>query len=234
MSTSLVSEVRVVAAAHGIKEIQPDPAYEIGLSQMLTESYSAAALLEHYARFSGSEGHLDSVMRRAIWRAVAKRFGSGVRIGAGVGFKHLETFEIGDGVFIGAQSYIQGRFDGRTRIGKHVWIGPHSYLDARDLILEDYVGWGPGAKVLGSTHTGLPIEAPIIQTDLEIRPVRVEEGADIGTGAILLPGVTVGKGSLVGAGAVVTRDVPAGAIFAGVPARFVRWRDGSIPSQGNE
>jgi len=234
MSTSLVSEVRVVAAAHGIKEIQPDPAYEIGLSQMLTESYSAAALLEHYARFSGSDGHLDSVMRRAIWRAVAKRFGSGVRIGAGVGFKHLETFEIGDGVFIGAQSYIQGRFDGRTRIGNHVWIGPHSYLDARDLILEDYVGWGPGAKVLGSTHTGLPIEAPIIQTDLEIRPVRVEEGADIGTGAILLPGVTVGKGSLVGAGAVVTRDVPAGAIFAGVPARFVRWRDGSIPSQGNE
>ena len=166
--------------------------------------------------------------------SLSKRFGSGVRIGTGVGFKHLETFEIGDGVFIGAQSYIQGRFDGRTRIGNHVWIGPHSYLDARDLILEDYVGWGPGAKVLGSTHTGLPIEAPIIQTDLEIRPVRVEEGADIGTGAILLPGVTVGKGSLVGAGAVVTRDVPAGAIFAGVPARFVRWRDGSIPSQGNE
>jgi acetyltransferase-like isoleucine patch superfamily enzyme len=234
MSTSLVSGVRVVAAVHGIKEVHPDPAYEIGLSQMLTETYSAATLVEQYARFAGSEGHLDSVMRRAIWRAVAKRFGSGIRIGAGVGFKHLETFEIGDGVFIGAQSYIQGRFDGRTRIGNHVWIGPHSYLDARDLILEDYVGWGPGAKVLGSTHTGLPTEAPIIQTDLEIRPVRVEEGADIGTGAILLPGVTVGKGSVVGAGAVVTKDVPPGSIVAGVPARFVRWRDASLPSQEHE
>jgi acetyltransferase-like isoleucine patch superfamily enzyme len=93
---------------------------------------------------------------------------------------------------------------------------------------------GPGAKVLGSTHTGLPTEVPVIQTDLEIRPVRVEEGADIGTGAVLLPGVTVGKGSIIGAGAVVTRNVPRGAIFAGVPAHFVRWRDGSTSSQENE
>jgi acetyltransferase-like isoleucine patch superfamily enzyme len=56
--------------------------------------------------------------------------------------------------------------------------------------------------------------------------VRVEEWADIGTGAILLPGVTVGKGSIVGAGAVVTRDVAPFAVVAGVPARFIRWRDG--------
>ncbi|MFL6446634.1 MAG: acyltransferase [Bryobacteraceae bacterium] len=234
MPTSLASESRVVTAVHGIRRLDPDPPFEIGLSQMLAESYSPSALVEQYARFAGSDGEFDAVMRRAIWRAVAKRFGSGVRIGSGVGFKHLETFEIGDGVFIGAQSYIQGRFDGRTKIGNHVWIGPQSYLDARDLILEDYVGWGPGAKVLGSTHTGLPVELPIIRTDLEIRPVRVEEGADIGTGAILLPGVTVGKGSIIGAGAVVTRDVPPQAIFAGVPARFVRWRDGSPSSQENE
>jgi acetyltransferase-like isoleucine patch superfamily enzyme len=80
-------------------------------------------------------------------------------------------------------------------------------------------------------HTGLPIERPIIETDLEIRPVRVEAGADIGTGAILLPGVTVGKGSIVGAGAVVTRDVEPFSICAGVPARFVRWRDGFEPGE---
>jgi acetyltransferase-like isoleucine patch superfamily enzyme len=170
-------------------------------------------------------------MRRAIWRAVARKFGNGVRIGSGVGFKHLETFEIGDGVFFGSQAYIQGRFDGITKIGDHVWIGPQAYFDARHLILEDYVGWGPGAKVLGSAHTGLPIDQPIIETDLEIRPVRVQAGADIGTGAILLPGVTVGKGSIVGAGAVVTHDVSPFAIVAGVPARFIRWRDGYEPER---
>ena len=84
-----------------------------------------------------------------------------------------------------------------------MWIGPGSYFDARDLVLEDYVGWGPGAKVLGSTHTGLPVDVPIIQTDLEIRPVRIRAWADIGTNAVMLPGVTVGKGAIVGAGAVV-------------------------------
>jgi len=199
---------------------------------MLAEHYAPPALVEHYGRFSSGDGELDGVMRRAIWRAVARRFGNAVQIGTGVGFKHLETFEIGDGVFIGAQVYIQGRFDGTTRIGDHVWIGPQAYFDARDLILEDYVGWGPGAKVLGSSHIGLPIEQPVIQTDLEVRPVRVRAGADIGTGAILLPGVTVGKGSIIGAGSVVTHDVPDFAIFAGIPARFLRWRDGSrVPKE---
>ena len=104
--------------------------------------------------------------------------------------------------------FIQGRFDGRCKIGNHVWIGPQSYFDARNLVLGNHVGWGPGAKVLGSAHTGLPVDVPIIETDLVIKPVRVEDWADIGTGAVLLPGVTVGKGAIVGAGAVVTRDVP--------------------------
>jgi acetyltransferase-like isoleucine patch superfamily enzyme len=187
------------------------------------------ALVEQYHRFAIGDGELDGLMRRAIWRAVARTFGHSVRIDTGVGFKHLETFEIGDGIFIGANAYIQGRFDGVTRIGNFVWIGPQVYLDARHLVIEDYVGWGPGARVLGSTHTGLPVDQPIIQTDLDIKPVRVEAWADIGTGAVLLPGVTVGRGSIVGAGALVTRDVAPFSIVAGVPAHFVRWRNGFDP-----
>jgi acetyltransferase-like isoleucine patch superfamily enzyme len=74
----------------------------------------------------------------------------------------------------------------------------------------------------------------VIQTDLEVRPVRVKYGADIGTGAILLPGVTIGAGSIIGAGAVVTHDVPDYAVFAGVPARFMRWRPGCNVQQENE
>lgn len=167
------------------------------------------------------------MMRRVIWRAPCRSFGHGVHIGAGVGFKHIETFEVGAGVFVAAQAYIQGRFDGVCRIGSHVWIGPQSYFDARDLVLEDYVGWGPGAKVLGSEHTGVPAEVPIIQTDLRIEPVVVKRGADIGTGAVILPGVTVGKGAIVGAGAAVTESVPDFAIVAGVPARMLRLRGGA-------
>ena len=217
---------RVVKAVHGLQEDQPDPDFEIGLADHLKETYSREHLLDLYKRFALGVSDIDFLMRRAIWRAVARRCGHGLRVGSGVGFKHLETFEIGNGVFIGDQSYIQGRFDGTCIIGHHSWIGPMSYFDARDMILEERVGWGPGAKVLGSTHTGLPVDVPITQTDLEIKPVRVEMWADIGTNAVILPGVTVGKGSIVGAGAVVTKDVTPFSIVAGVPARFVRWRDG--------
>ena len=217
---------RITPAVHGQAQVKTDPSFEMDLSRHLRRAYSSAALLEHYSRFANGDGELDSLMRRAIWRAVARKFGNGVRIGSGVGFKHLETFEIGDGVFIGAQAYIQGRFDGVTKIGNHVWIGPQAYFDARHLVIDDHVGWGPGAKLLGSSHIGVPVSRPIIETNLEIRPVHVQAWSDVGTGAILLPGVTVGKGSIIGAGAVVTHDVAAFSIVAGVPARFLRWRDG--------
>ena len=218
--------VRIVRAVHGRREVETDAAYEIGLSAELKRQYGAEALIGLYARFALGEDRIDLLMRRAIWRALTARFGDGVHVGSGVGFKHPETFEVGHGVFIGAQAYLQGRFDGRCVIGDHVWIGPQSYLDARDLVIEEYVGWGPGAKVLGSTHTGIPVDVPVIETDLEIRPVRIEAWSDIGTNAVVLPGVTVGRGSLVGAGAVVTTDVPPFAVAAGVPARFLRWREG--------
>jgi len=215
---------RVVSAVHGRREIMADPDFEVGLAASLRASHDLPRLLDLYARFAAGEGEFDTMMRRVIWRAACRRFGHGVSVGAGAGFKHLETFEIGSGVFIGAQAYIQGRFDGTCRIGDHVWIGPQAYMDARNLVLEDYVGWGPGAKVLGSEHTGSPGDVPIIQTDLRIEPVVVKRGADIGTGAVLLPGVTVGEGAIVGAGAVVTADVPDFAIAAGVPARVLRYR----------
>jgi acetyltransferase-like isoleucine patch superfamily enzyme len=165
-------------------------------------------------------------MRRALWRALARQFGHGIRISRAAIATHPETFEIGNGVFIGEQAFIQGRYDGRCVIGDHAWIGPQSYFDARDLVIEEYVGWGPGAKVLGSMHTALPTDVPIIQTDLKIRPVRIGAWADIGVNAVILPGVTVGKAAIVGAGAVVTRDVPPFAVVVGVPARLLRWREG--------
>jgi len=215
---------RIVRAVHGLKEIVDDPAFEAGFIESLRSQYTYQALVELYARFAYGDGHVDVLMRRAIWHAAAKSVGKGLSVGNGVGFKHLERFEIGDGVFIGAQSYLQGRFDGTCIIGNHVWIGPQAYLDARDLVLGDYVGWGPGAKVLGSVHTGVPIDVPIVQTDLEIKPVRIEPWADIGTNAVILPGVTVGRGAIVGAGAVVTKDVPPLSIVAGVPARVIGLR----------
>ena len=215
---------RTVRAVHGRHRGDPDPSYIGGFAEDLRRHYSRDGLIELYGRFVHGHGMLDAAMRRVIWSALARSCGSGLQVEPGTEFKHPETFELGDDVFIGSQAFIQGRFDGSCRIGDHVWIGPQSYFDARDLVLGDHVGWGPGAKVLGSTHTGIPVDIPTIETDLVIKPVRVEAWADIGTGAVLLPGVTVGCGAIVGAGAVVTRDVPAFSKVAGVPARIIGWR----------
>jgi acetyltransferase-like isoleucine patch superfamily enzyme len=221
-----MNEQRIVPAVHGRAAVVPDPPHEVGLAAALRGQYDGRGLLDLYTRFVAGDAAFDVMMRRVLWRALAKEFGSGVRVGRQVLCHHPETFSIGDGVFIGDQVVLQGRFDGTCRIGSHVWIGPHSYFDARALVIEDHVGWGPGAKVLGSEHSGVPVDVPIIQTDLVIRPVRIQAWADIGVNAVILPGITVGRGAIVGAGAVVTHDVPAFAIVTGVPARFQRWREG--------
>ena len=220
------ARVRVVPAVHGRRVVPPDPPDELELADQLRRHHSRAELLALAGVHAMGDNEHDARMRRAVWRALAKAFGHGVRIGRGAIARHPETFEIGHGVVIGEQAFIQGRFDGRCVIGDHTWIGPQAYLDARDLVVEEYVGWGPGARVLGSQHTGMPADVPVIQTDLRIEPVRVCAWADVGVNAVLLPGVTVGRGAIVGAGAVVTADVPPFAVVVGVPAHFARWREG--------
>jgi acetyltransferase-like isoleucine patch superfamily enzyme len=211
---------------HGVRTIQPDSQEEIAFADELRRSKSRDEILQLAAAHALAEDEHAARMRRAAWRALTRRFGQGVRIGRGAIASHLETFEIGNGVLIGEQAFIQGRAGGRCTIGDYSWIGPQSYLDARDLIIEEYVGWGPGARALGSQHTGQPPNIPIIQTDLEIKTTRIGAWADIGVNSVILPGVTIGKGAIVGAGAVVTRDVEPFSIVAGVPAKFLRWREG--------
>jgi acetyltransferase-like isoleucine patch superfamily enzyme len=218
------SVLREVTATFGRREVRDDPSWEGDFAHWLRETNDRDELQALFGRFRNGESAFDGFMRRIILNALCRSVGNDLQVGVGVVLKHPETMEFGDCVFIGSQVMIQGRFDGTCRIGNHVWIGPQAYFDARHLVLEDYVGWGPGAKVLGSSHTGQPIEHPIITTDLEIKPVVVETGADVGMNASILPGVRIGAHSIVGAGAVVTSDVPAYAIVAGVPARVLRSR----------
>jgi acetyltransferase-like isoleucine patch superfamily enzyme len=215
---------RLVEAVHGRRAVEADPGFEADFARDLARRCAPAEIMSVFRRFNQGDDHIDGLMRRVCMRALARRCGEGLRVAPGVGLRHVETFEIGDGVTIGEQAVIQGRHDGRCVIGDKVWIGAQAFLDARDVVLGDHVGWGPGARLLGSTHTGLPLDLPIIATDLLIAPTAVEAEADIGVNAVILPGVTVGRGAIVGAGAVVTRDVPPYAKAVGAPARVIGLR----------
>jgi len=222
--SSVAPEIRTVPAVFGSTKTVEDPSWEWEFASHLKQTYAPQELLALFSRYRNEEGAFESHMRRVLIRAMCRTAGHSLQSGPGVMLKHPETMELGDAVFLGAQTMIQGRYDGTCRIGSHVWIGPHAYFDARHLVIEDYVGWGPGAKVLGSSHTGDPIDVPIITTGLTIKPIVIGYGADIGTNATILPGVHVGANSIVGAGAVVTSDVPEYAVVAGVPAKVIRYR----------
>ncbi len=86
------------------------------------------------------------------------------------------------------------------------------------------MGIGPGVKIIASSHQDSQLDLPILHHPIECKAVHIGDGADIGVGAILLPGTTIGRGAVVGAGAVVTGDVPDFAVVAGVPARILRYR----------
>ena len=121
---------------------------------------------------------------------------------------------------------LKGYHAGTLRIGNDTWIGQGVFLhSAGNITIGSKVGIGPFVKILTSAHE-IPQDTTtaILAAPLNFAAVTIEDGADIGVGAILLPGVTVGTGAQVGAGAVVTRDVPPFSIVAGNPAKVIRTR----------
>lgn len=138
---------------------------------------------------------------------------------------HPETIEIGDDVYVGHYAILKGYHSGRMSIGDGTWIGQQAFLHAAGGIsIGRAVGIGIGVKVLTSAHALDQPELPILESPLRFAPVSLEDGSDIGVGAVILPGVRVGRGAQVGAGAVVNEDVPDYAVAAGVPARIIRSR----------
>ena len=149
--------------------------YEIGLAADLQRTVPAAmSWCELYRRFAGGDGYVDALLRRACLRALARRFGHGVTIGPNVGIRHPETFEIGDGVFLGEQAMLQGRFDGRCVIGDRRLDRAAELLRRarpRDRRARRLGAGGEGAR-LGRTPASRPT-CRSSHTDLMIAPVRI-------------------------------------------------------------
>jgi acetyltransferase-like isoleucine patch superfamily enzyme len=138
---------------------------------------------------------------------------------------HPENVFLDEDVYVGHYAILKGYYKNQLRVGPGTWIGQGAFLHAAGGIeIGAVVGIGPKVSILTSVHEDPGPGVPIMRGALQLRPVRLEDGCDIGVGTVILPGVTVGAGAQVGAGAVVTRDVPPGAVVAGNPARVLRHR----------
>jgi acetyltransferase-like isoleucine patch superfamily enzyme len=134
-------------------------------------------------------------------------------------FVNLYGCEIGDETKIGTFVEIQKN----ATVGKRCKISSHTFI-CEGVTIEDHVFIGHGVTFINDTYPRATTASGELQTasDWKVEPTRIKKGASIGSGVTILCNVVVGEGAIVGAGSVVTRDVPPNAIVAGNPARILR------------
>lgn len=134
-------------------------------------------------------------------------------------YVNLYGCEIGDDTRIGTFVEIQKG----ARIGKRCKISSHSFI-CEGVTIEDEVFVGHGVMFINDHYPRATTASGELQTDQDWTLLRtiVQRGASIGSGATILGGLTIGAGSMIGAGCVLTKSVPAGQVWVGNPARYVR------------
>jgi len=150
-----------------------------------------------------------------------QRIASDVQLGQHVtlyDFVNLYGCTIGDGTKIGTFVEIQKG----ARVGRNCKISSHSFL-CEGVTIEDEVFVGHHVVFINDRYPRATASDGHLQTeaDWQVIPTQVKRGASIGSGAVILCGVTIGEGATVGAGSVVTHDVAPGTVVAGNPARVL-------------
>jgi acetyltransferase-like isoleucine patch superfamily enzyme len=153
------------------------------------------------------------------------KLGENVKIFA---FVNLYGCSIGDNTKIGTFVEIQKG----AAIGRNCKISSHTFI-CEGVTIEDEVFIGHGVTFINDLYPRATTAGGGLQTedDWKVIPTVVKQGASIGSGATILAGVTIGEQAIVGAGSVVTRDVPPRTVVAGNPARILRtldWKDKKV------
>jgi len=175
--------------------------------------------------------------RAGYWSLRFGKMGKGVQIDSGVIIRgNPKNIEIGDYSYI--DTNVQLEVYAPIKIGKHVHITPNVYIQSgAEVIIGDFAGVANGTKIYASSNTyktpdgrekdillSMSASAPKELQYVEYGPVIIEEYAFVGMNSVVLPGVRIGRGAIIGAGAVVTKNIPAYAIAVGMPARPIKKR----------
>jgi acetyltransferase-like isoleucine patch superfamily enzyme len=145
------------------------------------------------------------------------KLGSNVRLSR---FINLYGCEIGDETKIGAFVEIQKN----ARVGRRCKVSSHTFV-CEGVVIEDEVFIGHGVRFINDTYPRATVAGGALQTeaDWKVERTLIRKGASIGSGTTILSRITIGENAIVGAGSVVTKDVPPNAIVAGNPARVQRF-----------
>lgn len=135
-------------------------------------------------------------------------------------FINLYGCEVGDNTKIGAFVEIQKN----AKVGSNCKISSHTFV-CEGVVIEDEVFIGHNVAFINDSYPRATAEGGQLQTeqDWKVEPTIVKKRASIGSGSTILSKVTIGENALVGAGSVVTKDVPANAVVAGNPAKILRY-----------
>ena len=136
-----------------------------------------------------------------------------------------DDLRIGDRTYIAAGAYLTGTL----RAGSDCSMNPYAVIRG-DVRLGNGVRIGAHTSILGFNHTMSDPEVEVFRQPLTSRGIRIGDDVWIGSHVVILDGVTVGDKSVLAAGAVVTKNVPAGAIVGGNPAKLIRWRVAPVPT----
>jgi acetyltransferase-like isoleucine patch superfamily enzyme len=145
------------------------------------------------------------------------KLGKGVRLSQ---FINLYGCEVGDETKIGTFVEIQKN----ARVGRRCKISSHTFI-CEGVTIEDNVFIGHGVTFINDSYPRATTPDGELQTekDWRVEATRVKHGASIGSGATILSNISIGENAIVGAGSVVTKDVPPNAIVVGNPAKLLRY-----------
>ncbi|MGI8654635.1 MAG: acyltransferase [Pyrinomonadaceae bacterium] len=141
-------------------------------------------------------------------------------------FVNLYGCEIGDNTRIGSFVEIQKG----ARLGRNCKVSSHTFI-CEGVHIEDEVFIGHGVNFINDKYPRATTKDGALQTeaDWQVERTNVRRGASIGTGAVILGGLEIGERAIVGAGAVVTKNVPAGSVVAGNPSRVIKRQTSAAP-----
>lgn len=203
--------------------------------------------------FSWVPGALGLALRKVAYRRLLGSVGRNVTFGHGVVLRHPRKIRLGDDVVVDDLVVLdaKGTANRGIAVGNGVFLGRGTILSCKDgdIVLGDHTNLGFHCEVfsastvtvgrhglfaaytylVGGGHEFERADVPVLEQGRSSRGITLGDNVWLGTGTKVLDGVRIGRDVVVGAGAVVTDDLPDGTVAVGIPARVVRRREGGTP-----